>query len=66
MLVRVCSADTGFLRRSYAQEFVYQEVGALLALITTDVHEQINESKWEEASTFRVVPNIISYPGIYV
>ncbi|MEH2032223.1 MAG: hypothetical protein V7K67_21670 [Nostoc sp.] len=66
MLVRVCSADTGFLRCIYAQEFVYQEIGLLLAIITTDMNEEINESKLEEASTFRVVANIISYPGIYV
>lgn len=66
MLVRVCSADMGFLRRTYAQEFVYQEVGVLLAVLTTDLDEEINESKLAEASTFRVVPNIISYPGIYV
>ncbi|AVH63799.1 hypothetical protein [Nostoc sp. 'Peltigera membranacea cyanobiont' N6] len=66
MLVRVCSADIGFLRRTYAQEFVYQKVGALLAVLTTDVDEEINEFNLEAASTLRVVPNLISYPGIYV
>lgn len=65
-LVRVCSADIGFLRRTYVQEFVYQEVGALLAVITTALDEEIDESNLEETSVFRVIPNVISYPGIYV
>ncbi len=58
-LMRVTSSDVGVLRRIHAREGSSWEIGGLLAVLTTEESEPIDESgpAWVEASHFRVVVN---------
>jgi hypothetical protein len=54
-LVRVSAADSGWLRKVYAGEGEAREVGALLALVTTEADEPIDDGRAiEEACSFRL------------
>lgn len=61
ILLRIVSADVGFLRQICAKQSEYLDLGAVLAVLTTEVNEQIDLSQpdWSQASSFRIVPNIV-------
>ena len=61
-LVRVTASDSGYLRRLVAAGGTQKNEGELVAVVTTDPDEAIDEAALAEASTFRVVASILS-PG---
>jgi hypothetical protein len=58
-VVRISSSDRGVIRKIYAAEGDRRQSGQLLALLTTDASESVDESEQaiEEASVFRVLAN---------
>jgi hypothetical protein len=60
-LLRIVSADVGFLRQICAKESEYRELGAVLAVLTTEANEPLDLSPldWSQASAFRSVSNIV-------
>lgn len=61
LLLRIVSADVGVLRQICAKQSEYRDVGAVLAVLTTEANEPLDLSPpdWSQASTFRIVPNIV-------
>lgn len=58
--VRVTSSDVGYLRRIYSPEGTRQDIGALLAVLTTDRNESPDLDP-SEACVFRVVANVLEF-----
>lgn len=58
---RITSSDMGVIRKVYAWEGMSKDVGELLAVLTSDENESIDELNLAltRTSTFRVVANII-------
>jgi hypothetical protein len=55
VILRVHSSDQGFLRRICAREGEYREVGGLLALVTLEETEPLDEPNTAGAGVLRVV-----------
>lgn len=62
LLLQIVSADVGVLRQICAKQSEYRDVGAVLAVFTTEANEPLDLSQpdWSQASKFRMVPNIVS------
>ena len=62
-LMKVTSSDVGVLRRIHAREGSPWGIGDLLAVLTTEENEPIDEGgrAWAEASQFRVVINPMEF-----
>jgi hypothetical protein len=59
--MRVCASDAGFLHKICAQVGDLRKVGEVMAILTTEEHESVEECEraLNEASVFRAVANFI-------
>jgi pyruvate dehydrogenase E2 component (dihydrolipoamide acetyltransferase) len=61
IVVRVTASDQGYLRRIYAEEGAQRDENELLALLTTEPDEPLDDAERARGGTsaFRVVVNVV-------